>query len=271
MEGNLGMKHRRLVALLLALLLGGTLTALALGSPADASMPIAQVARLRDQAPVSGTFNTSYKNYGEQACVSTRDCPAVHYYRVAKGVLRTKLNTYVIKEEMRRYDFYLLDVDAALTDQSGTATLGNATLRVHTVAPDGTVVDSDDSKSITKDPQACQSFPVSVGAGVGWNGLSAGASIDVGSVRFCSATASFTVRHSSGDAIYTASRIPKIQRLNLGRIVKVKAGTKPRFRVTLTYPMDSCTQSGKLLSGKSVCFAYANGTKTVAYRIGTSG
>jgi hypothetical protein len=49
------MKHRRLVALLLAVLLAGSVTALALGSPADASVPIAQVARLRDQAPVSGT------------------------------------------------------------------------------------------------------------------------------------------------------------------------------------------------------------------------
>ena len=30
-------------------------------------------------------------------------------------------------------------------------------------------------------------------------------------------------------------------------------------------------RTGKLFSGKIVCFTYANGTKTVTYRIGTSG
>lgn len=234
--------------------------------PVEANVPTGQVARLRDQAPVSGTFGARYKNYGESYC-----CHGF-YYTVAKGDIRTKVNSYVIKEEMKAYDFYLLDVDAALADQTGRSSWGDASFAVHTIAPAGTIIGTDDSRSVTRDPRDCQSFPVSVGAGIGWSaggaGANVGASIDVGAVRFCDAAASFTVAHHGSDAIYHASRLAKIQRLNLARVVKVKAGTKPRFQVILTYPTDSCTAGG---SRPETCGRFIDSTTSVVYRVGTTG
>ena len=260
-------KHRPLPVLLLTAIVTVVQIAV-LGmttSTAQASVPITQVAKLRDQAPVSGRFEAPYNNYDERVCI-VRSCVS-KWYRVARGTVATRLNAFVIKEEVRAYDFYLLDVDVDLQNQSGSSKTGWTTIRVRTLANGGTIVDTDDSKSITKDPQDCQSFPVSVGAG--WGVASAG--IEVGAVTFCDDAASLTHKADGAVSVYSASRIAKIRDLTASRIVKVKRGDKPKFVVTVTVPYDDCT--GVVDGGAHAgdCDQYTNHTKSYTYRVGTKG
>jgi len=154
------------------------LSAVTVTPPASATVPITQVATIKGQKPVSGTYDAGYTSYGEKVCVNPRAC-SKNYYRVARGTLQTKLNSYVIKDGIKRFDFYLLSVDTALAGQSGSSALGAATLQVRTIS--GKIVDTDDSKSIKKEPKKCTAYPVTVGAG--WGVASGG--IEVGAITLC--------------------------------------------------------------------------------------
>jgi len=246
-------------------LVAASLSAVTLAQQAGADVPITQVARLKDQQPVSGTYDVGYTNYGERVCANPRGC-SMTYYRVGRGTLKTKLNSYVIKEGMKKYDFYLLTVETALTGQSGSSKVGAATVRVRTTK--GKIIDTDDSKSVKKEPESCTDYPVTVGAG--WGVASGG--IEVGAITLCDETASVRMAHSGADAVYTADRLPKIRHLTLSRIVKVKAGSRPTFMATITYPTDACTKVGdKDTSLEGKCVRFQDHTSTVSYAVGTGG
>lgn len=229
-------------------------------APGYAAVPITQTATLTGQQPVSGTYDRTYTNYGERVCENPRGC-SITYVKVSRGVLKTKLNSYRLRESMKKYDFYLLDVDTTVTGKSGASVLGSA--RFDVTSSTAKVVDLTDSKSIDKDPQKCQSFPVTVGAG--FYGVSGG--VEVGAVRYCDKTASFLLKRSGNTATYTANRLPKINLLDSARLLKVKAGTKPSFKVVLTYPTDVCTHRNS--NGR--CDRFRDGTAQSTYRVGTNG
>lgn len=260
------MKVRRTtVAGAVVALVAAALSAVTVTPPASATVPITQVATIKGQKPVSGTYDAGYTSYGEKVCVNPRAC-SKNYYRVARGTLQTKLNSYVIKDGIKRFDFYLLSVDTALAGQSGSSALGAATLQVRTIS--GKIVDTDDSKSIKKEPKKCTAYPVTVGAG--WGVASGG--IEVGAITLCNETASVGLAYSGADAVYTADGLPKIRHLTLSRIVKVKAGSRPKFQVIVTYPTDACTRTGPAGTGTAgKCTRFEDHTSTITYTVGTRG
>src|SRR5689334_19288867 len=105
---------RRLV---LAAAVTGSLVAALLGSvgPTQADVGVTQEAKLVGEQPVSGRYSISYNDYGPNRGVV---CPPragqcqVLGRAVARGKLQTKLSVYKIKDGIRKYDYYLLDVDA---------------------------------------------------------------------------------------------------------------------------------------------------------------
>ena len=60
--------------------------------------------------------------------------------------------------------------------------------------------------------------------------------------------------------------IGSTRHLAVDRAVKVKAGKKPRFKVTLSVPQDTCTRA---LQHK--CVDYTNGAGSATYSVGSSG
>ncbi len=226
--------------------------------PGVAAVPITQTATLVGQSPVTGTYDRFFSNFERR----DNPCRRPNCTRRDTGTLRIKLNAYRVKESLKKYDFYLLDVDTRIVGKKSTTRhrKAKATFRIRNSAKN--VVDWEDSKSITTDPRKCQSFPVNVGASVGV--VSAG--IQVGQVTLCHKAAAFTKKASGKNAIYTASQLPRINGLTSGRIVKVKAGTKPTFSVKVTYPADVCTRSTS-----RGCHQYVDKTASATFKVRTTG
>ncbi|MCL3837498.1 hypothetical protein [Aeromicrobium duanguangcaii] len=254
--------------------LGGLVTgALVPFQAGEAATPISQVASLVDQRPVSGTYKVTYVDYGsnDSADLTNNECPARRhcpkfFYTLSQGRLSVKLNAYRISERMKKYDFYLLDVDSSVDKKKGTGGHGTASFKV--AASQRGLIDVDDTRSVSKKATKCTSFPVSVGAGF----YGASAAIGVGSIRYCAKSASFTMKQSgTAAAVYTATSLPKINALTTGRIVKVRAGTKPNFAVRVTYPADTCLKRRTKAPAKGQCSKFKNGSRSMVYRIGTSG
>ncbi|GAB6985486.1 hypothetical protein [Nocardioides pyridinolyticus] len=98
---------------------------------------------------------------------------------VARGKLKTKLSVYKIKEGMRKFDYYLLDVDMVTADRYGKWKMGGVSISVSQV---GTrLVDRNDTRSLSADENECHS--VDVGFSTPWPVISASA--DLGSITWC--------------------------------------------------------------------------------------
>lgn len=221
---------------------------------------------LTGERPVAGAFQATYRDYGEPICDrASRRCALdpvlAEAHRVSSGTMMTKLRTFVLAQQGGRYDHYLLVVNVALSSPRGSSDAASATFELHTTAPKGAVLDSDDSQPVTKDPDHCQNFPVTVGRHMALGQR-------IGAVRFCDGPAALTVSRRGGDAIYTANSLRNIRALSMGRIVKVKAGTHPRFTVTIKRPTDSCTTTN---AAGDLCTGFRNATTTRVRKIGTGG
>src|SRR6476619_7120107 len=65
------------------------------------------------EKPVSGTYNLSYRNYSEKFCGWGSSTPYICYevYHVSRGTAAVKLRTYKLKEGLKKYDYYIIDVE----------------------------------------------------------------------------------------------------------------------------------------------------------------
>lgn len=225
--------------------------------------------RMVGEYPVSGTYDFKYTNYSERICMRMEDgfCTYVGY-RVAHGTLHVKLHTYRLVEELDDYDFYILDVDVSNSDRSGKSKNGWAQIKVENIRPPGRgrvrLVDYADTKSISANEPDCKTLNLSIGHTVG----PASASLDWGSVEFCDKAASYDVdrREGANRTVYMAHHAREIARFSSQRIVKVAAGKRPAFKVTVNFPTDDCTSSRN-----GVCKTYDNDTQAYGYIIKTTG
>jgi hypothetical protein len=213
---------------------------------------------------VSGTYNLAYNNYSEEFCTDGSRPPYLCFvaYRVSRGKAAVKLRTYKLKEGLRNYDYYLVDVEVANLDRYGASS--NGWMKVHiNKAGTTTIVDYSDTKSVSSTKDSCYSVTPSFGASIG----PVGASFSLGSMTFCDDGASYPVDYRSGTrTVWMAYNLRKINSLVSERIVKVNQGAHPKFEVTIHVPTDVCTDSR---SGD--CTDYTNATKLTTYTIGTSG
>jgi hypothetical protein len=216
------------------------------------------------EKPVSGTYNLAYRNYSGHFCTDGSYLPYLCYvaYHVSRGTAAVKLRTYKLKEGLKAYDYYIIDVEVANVKPYGASTGG--WMKVH-IYPSGstTIVDYSDTKSVSSSKSSCYSVTPSFGAAIG----PVGASVSLGSIRFCSSSASYVIDYRKGArTVWMAHNLRKISSFVSERIVKVHAGAHPKFGITGHVPTDKCTASR---SGD--CTDYTNDTTLYHYTIGTSG
>lgn len=228
--------------------------------PTQADVGVTQQAKLVGERPVSGRFSIAYNDYGPDRgtyCPPRSPQCVVLGRPVARGKLKTKLSVYKIKDGMRRFDYYLLDVDAVTADRYGKWRMGGVSISVTSVGP--RLVDRTDTKSLSAREGECHS--VDVGLSTPWPVISASA--DLGSVTWCDEDASLKL-FSAGN--WVLKGLGSTRHLAVDRAVKVRSGKKPRFEITVVVPTDKCTRS---IQGK--CTEYDNQARSATYRVGSSG
>jgi hypothetical protein len=250
-------------ALVLGLLLSLT-TALVAVRPATADVAVTQQGVIVGDKPVSGRYAVSWTNYGEkkQNCYGAPPHPTCLFigYRVARGKITTKLRTYKIKDGLRKYDFYLLDVDMMNVNRSGSSKLGDASISID--FSNATLVDYTQSKSMNADEPDCHSVDVTFSTPFPY----VSASTSLGEVEWCDEHASLLLTKAGDVTWYAADHLATIKHFMMDRAVKVAKGQRPRFTVHLTVPNDDCTKASD-----GWCKQYSNGIKTRTYKVGTSG
>ena len=251
----------RRAGILLAGLASLVITALA---PVSASASVRGDVLLVGEKPVSGTYNLAYRNYSEQFCGEQSYPPYICYvvYHVSRGTAAVKLRTYKLKEGLKKYDYYIVDVEVDNVKPYGASSKG--WMKVH-IYPEGstTIVDSSDTQSVSSSKSSCYSVTPSFGASIG----PVGASFSAGSVRFCGKGASYQIDYRKGArTVWMAHNLRKISTFVSERIVKVHAGAHPRFGITVHVPTDKCTDTWH-----GDCSDYTNDTTLYHYKIGTSG
>lgn len=241
--------------------------AIAGAAPVDADVGASQDAVLVGDHPVSGRYEAKFNNYDE-IIVECHDSPTLPEgtvcdekgYRVARGTMATKLHAYRIREGVKKFDYYLVDVDIDVVDHSGSSDTAWADVSIGTAK--ARLVERSDTDSVSADGNRCQSLGLSMSAGISI----VTAAVDLGHVTFCTHEASFK-RVSTGDtSMYHAHRLAHINALSVQRAVKVPAKRKPVFVITMKVPFDDC-----IAAKNGICTKYSNETKTRTYRVGTRG
>lgn len=245
---------------------GGLLLALVASlttwSATPASAEVKGDLRLVGERPVRGTFDLKYNNYREQKRTCRPHVCTPRGYRVARGEMRVKLRTYRVVESLRKYDYYVLDVDVVNADRYGSSKKGWA--KVH-IAKASKIkwVDYGDTSSVSATEADCTEIGLSMGGSVG----PGGASISWGSVRFCDDEASYAVERREGKTTtYLAAHTREISHYSSQRLVKVRRGKRPTFKVSVHVPTDKCTDAED-----GNCVEYTNDTNLVSYRIKSDG
>ena len=229
-------------------------------APTQADVGVTQQAKLVGEQPVSGRYSINYNDYGPDGgafCPPRSPTCVVHGRPVARGKLQTKLSVYKVKDGIKKYDYYLLDVDAVMVEHYGKYKKGGVTIRVKSLGPK--LVDHVDTKSLSATEGDCHS--VDIGFQTPWPVISASA--DLGSITWCDDEASLK---ASADGTWLLQGLGSTQHLAVDRAVKVRAGKKPKFEITVTVPIDKCTRS---LQGK--CVDYDGDSRTLTYRVGATG
>lgn len=216
------------------------------------------------EKPVSGTYNLAYRNYSGKFCTDGSRPPYICYvaYHVARGTAAVKLRTYKVKEGLKRYDYYLVDVEVDNVKPYGASKDG--WMKVH-IYPDGAtkIVDYSDTQSVSSTKSSCYSVTPSFGAAIG----PAGVSFSAGSITFCDKGASYQIDYrKSTRTVWMAHNLRKINTFVSERIVKVPRGAHPRFGITVHVPTDKCTDTRA-----GDCTDFTNDTTLYHYKIGTSG
>jgi hypothetical protein len=232
-------------------------------SPSAADVPYSQ----NVQAVGEKKYVATWAKYGPEQ-VATTICggragcsgpPA--YWMVSHGTATIRATTFKVTEQVKAYDYYLLDVDVTTSGRSGNGDGANATFVVHSAGP--TVHDRNDSKSINATKSSCTK--VAVGMSTPWPLVTA--STTVGNATLCSAGADLTRTYSGSDAHYRARMLSAVRHLTMQRWVKVASGAKPSFTVLITLPQEYCTKG----DGHGHCRDYASSTRTAIVALGTTG
>jgi hypothetical protein len=244
-----------------AVLGAATLTAL---TSAHADVGATQQVVLVADKPVKNRFDAPYRNWAGAFAQCFPHGGCVEVDPVAKGHLRTKLTAYQLKERVKKYNYFLLDVDTSVTN-SGDSKLGTGYVKIsNSFGPK--LVDHTETGSVDASSPFCANLDLSLSTP--WPVVSG--AVSFGSVRFCSKKASFT-RHVSGkDVAYKATMLGSARHLVVDRWVKVRAGVWPIFTVHVVVPRDTCTQWTPRLHATPVCTKFDDKSVSHRYRIYTS-
>lgn len=196
------------------------------GAPAGADVEFTQNVQLRQD---KGPFNMSYSSFRD-GVGSCSDCAAP--YKTAGGKMRVHLTTYKLTEQSRRYDYYLVDATVSTRDRHGEEDWGwlEATVRSREAVSYATY---SSGKSETRED--CGSWPLEIAGS--WGPVSVGTTV----ARFSTCTESWISRDSvKRGQHYHVTNFNGVRNVTFQRFVRVGAGVKPSFRVTIERSTDKC-------------------------------
>jgi hypothetical protein len=239
---------------LLAVLLTAVLPSVFLVSPARADVAISQqVVMIRDAGPFKVNYREAYVTPG--GYLGT-------IYGFATGTLTYSMKVYKLKEGVKKYDYFLLDVTSQTSNRKGDH--GRATFRLGT---DDKVNYTNYSTAVKDSPSDCKTFPLNV-SGTVWPGVSLGTT--VGHIKTCGKDFSMSTATSTTTRAFVTKRLNHSRQVTTQKWIRVAAGKRPDFRFQLSYGYDTCAKYGEYM-GTTFCVQKNTTTKsTKRYRIPTT-
>jgi hypothetical protein len=215
---------RAFVVLILALASGLVSTI-----PASATIGFGQQVKLRNDP---GPFHMKYSSFqnGIGAC---SDCG--HPENTPGGKMTVYPRTYKLVESNKQWDYYLVDVTVSVSGQSGARDSGFLDATVQSI---GSVNDATSSSGHSQTAQSCHTYPITISGG--WGPLSVGTTV----AHFSTCVNSTISRKGiSAGKSYHVSNFNGVNNVTFQRFVRVKAGSHPKFKVTLLRPTDKCVST----------------------------
>jgi hypothetical protein len=202
----------------------GVLVLLGPGGPAAADVAISQQVVLRQD---HGPFRMRYKQY----------YPGDHGVSVdsawGKGRLTFSLKSYKLKEQERRYDYYLVDFTGVTSHRRGLRGVGRAQVYLSTTRR---VNYTTYSKGKSRGPKACQTRGINIAASIGV--VSVGTT--VGHIRTCGTKARVRMHRTSRAAMFTATGLNQMRYFTAQKWVRVRDDHRPRFFAHVITNHDRC-------------------------------
>jgi hypothetical protein len=222
-------------------------------SPTQADVAISQqVVMVRDAGPYSIKYREGHAYSAGYLGTA---------YDFSKGTLTYSMKVYRLKEQVRKYDYYLLDVTAQTSNRSGDH--GRATFRLGT---DREVNYTNYTSTVSDSPSDCKTFPLEVGGTV-WPGVSLGTT--VGHIKTCGKNFAMRRVTSSTTGAFVTRMLNMARQVTTQKWIRVAAGKKPPFRLQVSYGYDTCAARGEYM-GTTFCNKVKRTTKsTTRYTIPT--
>lgn len=252
---------RRLLLVLAATVLA--VTALAAIPSARADISYSQQVVLRnDPGPYYRTY-TSFRD-GAKSC-STPPGPCGWPYSIAKGKLTIMPRTYKLKEQNKRYDYYVVDLSVRTSDRSGAKDWAFLEATVQSTRDVNYATYSLGKSKVDDD---CKTYPIEIAGG--WGPLSVGTT--VGSFKVGCVETWISRKAVTRGQFYHLTNLNGVTSVTFQRFVRVAAGVKPSFKLTLVYPTDACGKTSASNGSTTVLYKWCtNRRATWTKTVGTTG
>lgn len=197
------------------------------GQPAAADVAISQQVVLRQD---HGPYVMRYKQYYPH----NDGVATMRAY--GRGRLVFSLKSYKLKEQERRYDYYLVDFTGHTRRRRGWDSLGRAQVYLSTTR---VVNYTTYTKGKSTGPGRCRTRDIDIGATIGF--VSVGTT--VAHIRTCGDGARLRRRVTSRAAMFTATGLNEMRYFTAQKWVRVRQGNRPRFFAHVITNHDRCRQT----------------------------
>lgn len=228
--------------------------------PASADPVVTQQAVLvKDKSPYRFAYSEhiDHVKQGDLVCY-TGGVSWCAKYPTNGGRVGYSVRLFRLKERERRYDYYFVDVTGSTSARRGDGDKGRMSV---TIAPTSRVNHSSNVSSVRATRDGCHTYPLNLGVSVG----PISASTTVANFSTCGKAQLHTTSLPGRAVRYDIYSLNRFRSFSMEKWVRVAAGAKPTFRVTVAWRADNCTVLRKSYK------AYANvKTKTQVVNISAS-
>jgi hypothetical protein len=197
----------------------------------------------------------SNRQYKTMKFAYTRLCPSCtaprytsNNFPKATGKVKVVVTSYRIGEKNYKYDFFLIDAIATLTDRTGDEDWGWMDIRLQNKGKVKVVSSSYTLGKENQNTTTCKRYPVNLG--LEFFGVSAGTT--TGHVSLCNPGSKVASSSVSRGRLYHATGLSGLKSIQMQRYVRVKQGARPQFRVVA----DRNTEYSNCSSGADGYFCY---------------
>jgi hypothetical protein len=247
---------RRVLTLVIVASCAGLLPTAATSAMPRSGPPFSQQVELRNDR---GPFAVKYSAFPDNVANGCTSCSAP--LPISSGKVSVKPQTYVLIEQNKKYDYYLVQANITVSGQKGTRSSGVLTTTLKSL---GASSYSTFSAGYVQTSQNCHTYPIDLGAS--WGGVDA--STTVAHYSTCVKTTVSHHRVKNGD-VFSVTNLNGIKSIAFSRFVRVKAKTHPKFRVTVTLPRARC--HSEIIPTTGTVLDCDPGSTQKSWKIGTTG